>query len=84
MTMARHKTDVGVGYRAAAEVRRLFKTPKEARLRLQCDKKVLNYWENGGTPSTFFLIRLHYAGADVLWIMTGKKNGVEIDPVEEV
>jgi hypothetical protein len=72
--MAKKKADIDIGRRAFEEVQRIFPTQKEAARRLGVDRKMVNYWFHGGTPNGLVLARLHYARADVLYILTGKKS----------
>jgi hypothetical protein len=37
---------------------------------------MMQYWKEGGCPGAFYLAKLHYAGADVLYILTGNKSKV--------
>lgn len=53
----RKVADIGIGYRAAAEVRRLFPKKKHAIIAIGCGKNVL-----------------YECGADVIWILTGKRG----------
>lgn len=77
--MPKRKADIEVGRRAYKECDRIFgvseyggiiKTTKA----LGCDKKAIYEWKNGSTPATFYLIRLHYCGADVMYILTGERK----------
>lgn len=68
----RKTADIGIGYRAAAEVRRLFPKKKHAIIAIGCGKNVLYEWSCGIAPSAIYLARLHELGADVIWILTGK------------
>ena len=69
------KCDVNIGYRAVQEVFRLFPgTTKSALAAIGCGKCVINEWGKGVAPSAKYLARLHELGADVIWILTGKKE----------
>lgn len=70
----RKTADIGIGYRAAAEVRRLFQKKKHAIIAIGCGKNVLYEWSCGIAPSAIYLARLHELGADVIWILTGKRG----------
>lgn len=70
----RKTADIGIGYRAAAEVRRLFPKKKHAIIAIGCGKNVLYEWSCGIAPSAIYLARLHDLGADVIWILTGKRG----------
>ena len=68
------KADIGIGYRAAAEVRRLFPKKQHAIIAIGCGKNTLNEWSYGVAPSAVYLARLHELGADVIWILTGRRK----------
>lgn len=70
----KHKTDIEIGQRAAEECGRIFPTRKEAARELRRERKAIWTWEVGGTPSADVLARLHYAGADVIYILTGRRT----------
>lgn len=77
--MRRWKGDVEIGYRAYSEVLRIFPRPKDAQAALGIRTDNMNAWQSGVCPSAKYLARLHKAGADVIWILTGdrrKKVGV--------
>ena len=69
------RPDIGIGYRAAAEVRRLFPKRRHAIAAIGCGRNLLYEWECGMAPSALYLARLHAVGADVIWILTGKRGG---------
>lgn len=79
--MCKLKTDIYVGRRAYKECDRVFGVSeyggiKKAKKALGCNRKTIYGWRDGVTPETFYLIRLHYFGADVMYILTGaRKNG---------
>ena len=77
--MPKRKADIEVGKRAFEELDRIFSLNKcggiiKVAKSIGCDKKTIHGWENGVTPETIYLIRLHYLGADVIYIMTGVRN----------
>ena len=78
--MSKRKADIAVGHRTFEELDRIFYLSKyggiiKAAKSIGCDKKSIYGWENGVTPETIYLIRLHHLGADVIYIMTGvRKN----------
>lgn len=76
--MSTIKADIEIGRRAFAELMRIFKTPKKAIERTGISKSTMYKWSEGSTPNGLGLLRLHYAGADVLYILTGKKTKVEV------
>lgn len=69
---------IEIGKRAFEEVSRLFDSQKVAKEMLGISSKQLLYdWMNGVAPSAKYLQRLHYLGADVIYILTGDKNEQE-------
>lgn len=67
--------DINIGYRAASEVKRIFPNEKQAILAVGCGKNTIYEWGCGVAPSAKNLARLHELGADVIWILTGKREG---------
>lgn len=72
--MAKRKCETEIGYRAAEECIRLFRTQKEGNMALGSSHNMIYDWSQGITPSAMFLARMHELGADVIWILTGKKS----------
>lgn len=77
--MSKRKADIEVGRRAFEELDRIFNLSKyggiiKAIKSIGCSKNTIYEWKSGVTPETIYLIRLHYMGADVIYIMTGVKN----------
>lgn len=72
------KPQIEIGHRAFEEVSRLFESMKEARQMIGTNSHKLIYdWMEGVAPSAKHLQRLHYLGADVIYILTGvRKNEV--------
>lgn len=69
------KPPIEIGQRAYAEVIRLFAREKDARLSLGIKSRRLMYdWNRGIAPSAKYLQRLHYLGADVIYILTGMRS----------
>lgn len=68
------KADIGIGYRAAEEARRLFPKKKHAIIALGCGQNTINEWSYGVAPSATNLARLHELGADVIFILTGRRE----------
>jgi hypothetical protein len=69
------RADIEIGKRASEEVLRLFPSVMEARRRLGMNSKQLLYdWGRGSAPSAKYLQRLHYCGADVVYILTGVRK----------
>lgn len=73
--MRQWKGDTDIGYRAHAEVIRLFPKMKDAQRALGMRGDNLNAWGQGVCPSAKYLARLHRSGADVIWILTGERRG---------
>lgn len=72
--MAKRKAEIGIGQRMYEECLRLFPSNTKAAISLGCDRVSLKVWRNGGAPSAIFLSRLHFAGGDVLYVLTGRRN----------
>lgn len=73
--MKKKKTDIGIGYRAAAEIKRLFPKKNHAAVAMGCSIDDIKDWGHGVAPVPTDLARLHELGADVIWILTGKREG---------
>ena len=67
--MAMLKGDIEIGHRAYEEVIRLFPRMKDASAAIGCYK-----WHDGVSPSAKFLARLIVLGADVHYILTGRRT----------
>ena len=66
---------IEIGQRAFEEILRIFPTIKSARIGLGIKSKQLLYdWESGVAPSAKYLQRMHYCGADVIYILTGVRK----------
>lgn len=73
--MPQTKAQVEIGYRAFEEVLRVFKRKKDATNMLGIKSHQLIYdWMEGVAPSAKYLQRLHYCGADVIYILTGVRS----------
>lgn len=74
--MSKRKCDIAVGQRAYAELMRLFPNYSSYKLGALCgcERKTITAWRDGESPSAIFLIRMHYLGADILWILTGERS----------
>lgn len=69
------KASIDIGRRAFYEVLRIFPTLAEARKKLNITSKQLLYdWETGCAPGAKYLQRLHYCGADIIYILTGVRQ----------
>lgn len=74
--MARRKADVRIGYRAAEEALRLSGySAATAALLLGAERKIVYIWSEGCAPTAIYLQRLHEMGADVGYILTGRRTG---------
>ena len=75
--MGRRKGELEIGYRAAEEVRSRFPNMNDADVcknMIGLDRKSLWGWANGETPGGFALQRLCYAGCDIYYILTGRRD----------
>lgn len=70
----RHKGDIQIGIRANEEMLRLYHTQAAAAKAIHRERKILHEWAMGTTPEGAALARMHYAGADVIYILTGKRT----------
>lgn len=68
------KAPIEIGYRAREEVLRLFEKDKDARAALGCGINTITHWGEGDTPGAIYLARLHELGADVIYILTGRRE----------
>ena len=76
--MPKSTPQIEIGQRAFEEVSRLFDSQKVAKEMLGISSQQLLYdWMAGVAPSAKYLQRLHYLGADVIYILTGDKNEQE-------
>lgn len=69
------RAQIEIGQRAFEEVNRLFEKMNDAKSLLGMKSNQLIYdWMEGCAPSAKYLQRLHYLGADVIYILTGVRN----------
>jgi hypothetical protein len=69
------RAQIEIGHRAYEEVFRLFERLEDARKSLGMTSTQLLYdWMEGGAPSAKYLQRLHFVGADVIYILTGMRK----------
>lgn len=69
------KPPIEIGQRAFEEVLRIFDKTKDANTALGINGGRLIYdWMVGMAPSAKYLQRLHYCGADVIYILTGVRS----------
>ena len=72
--MAMLKGDITIGHRAYEEVLRLFPRMKDAAAALGCKDNNIYKWGEGICPSAKFLARMIEVGADVYYILTGRRS----------
>ena len=73
------RAQVEIGKRAFSEVQRIFDKNVDARILLGMKSRQLLYdWMEGVAPSAKYLQRLHYCGADVIYILTGIRSKNEL------
>lgn len=69
------RAQIEIGKRAFEEVDRIFPTLMVAKNMLGMKSRQLLYdWMYGCAPSAKYLQRLHYCGADVVYILTGMRS----------
>jgi hypothetical protein len=77
--MPRRKARIEIGQRAFEEADKIFNVSKyggmiTATKTIGCHKNAIYEWENGRSPDAIHLQRLHEIGADVIYILTGRRN----------
>lgn len=61
--------------RVAEEIFKLGGTNAEIARKLRCSKSSISDWITGkNIPNAYALKKLHYAGCDVIYILTGKRE----------
>jgi hypothetical protein len=70
------KQDIRIGQRTYEELCRLFpdKSTTQVAKILGCRRQAVYWWRDGITPSAIFLQRLAFLGADIDWILTGRRK----------
>jgi hypothetical protein len=69
------RAQIEIGKRAFEEVSRIIPKLKDAKILLGMRSNQLLYdWMEGCAPSAKYLQRLHYCGADVIYILTGVRK----------
>ena len=70
----KRKASIEIGRRALEECYRLFpgETDADISRRICGNRKLLYGWLTGSAPESMYLQRLHYLGADVIYILTGE------------
>ena len=72
--MPGHRQPPEIGKRAFDEVQRLFPKMKDAEIVIGCSDNTIYGWSYGYAPSSMYLARLYDVGADVIWILTGRRT----------
>lgn len=72
--MSMHKADIEIGHRAYDEALRLFKNPLQASKRLKVERQQVYRWRDGMVPTGGTLAKTAWAGADIDYILTGRKT----------
>lgn len=73
--MSKRKADVRIGYRAAEEALRLSGySALNASLQIGCSRKLVYAWADGCAPTAIFVQRLHELGADIPYILSGRRT----------
>ena len=72
--VAKPRGDIEIGRRMAEEVRRLRNENKTAD-RIKVSNRLICDWESGCVPGGLMLAKLHSCGGDVLYVLTGKRQG---------
>lgn len=70
----KHKGDIQIGIRATEEMLRLYPTQAAAAKAIRRERKILNAWKLGHTPDGATLAAMYWCGADVIYILTGKRT----------
>lgn len=75
--MPKHKADIHIGYRAAEEAYRISNhSATYAATLIGCSHKLVYAWAEGCAPTAIFLQRLMKLGADVPYILSGRRSFV--------
>lgn len=73
--MAKRKSNIEIGQRALYEALRIWNNAEKAKREIGTKSNRLLYdWSQGVAPSAMYLQRLHYCGADVIYILTGVRT----------
>ena len=67
--------NIAIAHRVAAEIKRIFPKRKHAAIAIGCGADTIKDWGHGVAPLPSELARMHELGADVIWILTGKREG---------
>ena len=71
--MGNRKGDIEMGHRMIKELLRIYGSKSKIVRNFGCAHLTLYGWEMGNTPGGAFLAKLHYAGGDVIWVLTGRR-----------
>ena len=77
--MPRRKSRIEIGQRAFEEVEKIFNVSKYGGMTMAtktigCGKHAVYEWKDGKAPDAIHLQRLHELGADVIYILTGRRS----------
>lgn len=72
--MGKHMTDIQIGQRFYEECLRLYPSAYKTAKALKTTRSTIHYYKTGGAPSALALARMHYAGGDVIYILTGRRS----------
>lgn len=74
--MSRRKSDERIGKRAYVAVHNLLPDMNDSQIAqiLGCKRQAIHTWSNGETPSGIYLQRMCELGADIDWILTGRRK----------
>ena len=72
--MANKKGNIEIGYRAYAEVCRIFENANKGAKKMGIRKNSIYEWAAGSVPGGHYLALLNHYGCDVLYILTGVRN----------
>ena len=73
------KAPLEVGYRTYEEFFRIFELDKHGNMKravrvIGCNRKTPYVWRDGSAPDAIYLARLCELGADVVYILTGRRR----------
>ena len=71
--MPMRKADIKIGHRAYYEAMRIFGDPSEASRKLRVERTAVYKWRGGMVPTGGTLAKMAWAGADVNYILTGRR-----------
>lgn len=73
--MAKPKGDIEIGHRMIEELVRIYGTKANAIRQFHVNRNAIDRWRDGATPGGYVLAKLHYRGGDVIYVLTGKREG---------